>query len=213
MNTRWHRDDLAGRILDHAEQTGEKWDILSLPCFAEDGDQMGRSLGEVLWPQRWPAETMRRVQETKTPYWWGAMYQQRPGQYGEAAWPDEWFSDIWADRWPEKWKARAIAIDPSKGKDAQRGDYTGMVFVGLADGLIWVDANIQRMPPPQIVETGLDWWEARKPDIFGVEANQFQELLAADFQRRALQRGDFDFAVMPIENTINKQLRIIVDTN
>jgi hypothetical protein len=43
--TRWHCDDLAGRLL---EQPG--WTVLRLPALAEEGDPLGREPGAALWP-------------------------------------------------------------------------------------------------------------------------------------------------------------------
>jgi predicted phage terminase large subunit-like protein len=44
--TRWHCDDLAGRLI---EQGG--WDVLRLPALAEEGDPLGRAVGRALWPE------------------------------------------------------------------------------------------------------------------------------------------------------------------
>jgi hypothetical protein len=45
ISTRWHEDDLAGRLL--RESGGEGWDVLSLPAIAES-DQSFRLAGEAL---------------------------------------------------------------------------------------------------------------------------------------------------------------------
>src|SRR5690348_3861723 len=51
--TRWHEDDLAGRLLGEMEQGGEHWEVLRLPAIAEEEDDaLGRHPGEALWPQR-----------------------------------------------------------------------------------------------------------------------------------------------------------------
>jgi len=44
--TRWHCDDLAGRLI---EQGG--WEVLRLPALAEEGDPLQREVGEALWPE------------------------------------------------------------------------------------------------------------------------------------------------------------------
>jgi len=197
--TRWHEDDLGGRLLRKAP---DEWHVLPMPALAEEGDILGRKLGDALWPGLWPAERLLREKKSRTPYWWAAMYQQQPGVYGEACWPDEYFEGIWADEaeWPEKFRASAIAIDPSKGKDTKKSDFTATVFVGVARGKLWVDARLKRLAPPQIVEEGLDWWAEKQPSYFGVEINAFQELLGNDFMRRAAERGYLSFEVTPIEN-------------
>ncbi|MGE5551504.1 MAG: phage terminase large subunit [Bacteroidota bacterium] len=77
--TRWHEDDLVGRLLKQQELGGEKWTVLKLPALAEEGDPLGRVPGEPLWPERgytreWYEETKRGM----APLQWAAMYQQRP---------------------------------------------------------------------------------------------------------------------------------------
>jgi len=42
IQTRWHEDDLAGRILSEMERGGEQWDIVSLSAEAEADDLLGR---------------------------------------------------------------------------------------------------------------------------------------------------------------------------
>jgi len=74
--TRWHEDDLAGRLL---EQEGNQWTVLRLPCEAEDKDPLGRSYGEPLWPQygfdqAWMDKRKKEV-GSRT---WASLYQQRP---------------------------------------------------------------------------------------------------------------------------------------
>src|SRR5215831_4776274 len=42
IQTRWHEDDLAGRLLQDMQKGGDRWDVLSLPAIATDGDALGR---------------------------------------------------------------------------------------------------------------------------------------------------------------------------
>lgn len=80
--TRWHEDDLAGRLLLEAEQGGEKWETLVLPAIAEEGDPLGRAPGEALWPERFPIDELRGISRTLGSYMWSALYQQRPQPAG-----------------------------------------------------------------------------------------------------------------------------------
>jgi predicted phage terminase large subunit-like protein len=90
--TRWHEDDLAGRLLLDEMDDGDQWDILCLPGFAEEapvatypggrrvlgGDALGRPVGEPLWPDMFDAEALERTRKAMGNYWFSAMYQQRP---------------------------------------------------------------------------------------------------------------------------------------
>lgn len=48
IQTRWHADDLAGRLLrEHAD---ENWEVIDMPTIAEVDDEF-RKAGEALWPK------------------------------------------------------------------------------------------------------------------------------------------------------------------
>jgi predicted phage terminase large subunit-like protein len=98
--------------------------------------------------------------------------------------------------------ASALALDPSKGKDSSRGDYSAFVFVALSeDGTFYVDAHLERLPTSALVAKGVELYRKYQPNIFCVEANQFQELLCDEFERQLVR-------VYPLENKLNKTIRI-----
>lgn len=206
MMTRWHPDDLAGRIL--SEQPGE-WDVISLPAIAKQDDPLGRQPGEALWPERWPRKDLHKKQQGMDAYWWNALYDQQPSRHGRFEWPDDYFATIWAQRWPKQFDMRIIAVDPSKGKEAGKGDYSAIVFVGVVDGLLWVDADIKRRPVDQLVRDLLTWQQRYQALAIGVESNQFQELILPEISRVAAeQRQMMQPPLYAINNTVNKELRV-----
>lgn len=73
IQTRWHEDDLGGRIL---EREAEKWRVVKLPMLATRGDVLGRQFGERLWPE-WFTEEMISTARLDTRAW-NALYQQEP---------------------------------------------------------------------------------------------------------------------------------------
>jgi len=79
--TRWHEDDLAGRLL----AAGEGWRGLILPALAEDADDpLGRAPGGPLWPAQEDRAALDRRRATIGPRAWAALYQQRPRADAEA---------------------------------------------------------------------------------------------------------------------------------
>lgn len=77
--TRWHPDDLAGRLLKAQETGGDKWDVVELPALADSpNDALGRHEGDALWPARYPLPALRRIRDTLGPREWSALYQQKP---------------------------------------------------------------------------------------------------------------------------------------
>ncbi len=83
--TRWHEDDLGGRLL---ERERDKWRVVELAMEALPGDPLGRSVGDRLWPE-WFAEDQVETAKRDVRAW-NALYQQRPateeGDYFKAAW-------------------------------------------------------------------------------------------------------------------------------
>lgn len=73
--TRWHEDDLAGRLLQTA---AEEWKLLRLSALAEDHDPLGRSAGEALWPEWEDAAALHRKRLSVGERVWAALYQQSP---------------------------------------------------------------------------------------------------------------------------------------
>lgn len=79
--TRWHEDDLAGRLLQAAEEGGEQWKVVNLPAIAD---------GLALWPEWFPIEELEKIRNAIGPRKWLALYQQQPtaeeGEYFKAEW-------------------------------------------------------------------------------------------------------------------------------
>jgi predicted phage terminase large subunit-like protein len=71
--TRWHRDDLAARLM---AQDG--WRVLQLPALAEDGDFLGRRAGEALWPEWEGREALLAKQAAMGERAFAALFQQAP---------------------------------------------------------------------------------------------------------------------------------------
>ena len=208
MQTRWHDQDLIGKLMERGEQDPSLMPkLLDLPALAEtEDDALGREMGEALWPSQWPAEELHQVKKAKGPYWWNALYRQKPSQHESAEWPEEYFQDIWADRWPQKFEMSVVALDPSKG--TEKGDYSAITFIGLSGGLLWVDADIQRRPSPELVPALYQMQSRHDASAAVVEANSFQHLLLPEFVRYASEKGVLRCELVSMHNTEKKTVRI-----
>jgi predicted phage terminase large subunit-like protein len=80
--TRWHEDDLAGRLLALAKSdpSADQWTVLMLPAIAENErdplDQ--REPGQPLWPNKYNLERLKAMQASVGTRVWNALFQQRP---------------------------------------------------------------------------------------------------------------------------------------
>jgi len=209
VQTRWHRDDLAGRILREAKTNGQRWREIRLPALAEADDPLGREPGEALWPEVYTREHLLRVQSSRTNYYWRAMYQQDPLAEGSTEWADSYFGpEIWLEDWPREWICRVVALDPSKGSDARCGGYSAFVAALLGhDRTLYVDADLAIRNVSVIAETALEINQTFAPDAFAVETNQFQELLAIEIHRLAEERR-MRIPLWTLDNRVPKIIRI-----
>lgn len=98
--TRWHVDDLAGRLLERAssDPLADQWTVLSLPALAEEGepDPLGRQPGQALNPDRFNEAALASIQTTVGRREWLALYQQRPAPAEGAMFQRAWFNVIGA---------------------------------------------------------------------------------------------------------------------
>lgn len=87
--TRWHEDDLCGRLLNSEYAKPLPWNVINLPLEAEENDVLGRQPGEPLWPERYGydfIEVRKRYPED-----FNALYQGRPtAQEGNIFKRDTW---------------------------------------------------------------------------------------------------------------------------
>ncbi len=159
IQTRWHDDDLAARILGTqyksgsslVEVSGEVWDVLSLPALAEADDALGRAEGEPLWPEWFGKgyyDTERRIQ---TPRAWSALFQQRPtpetGDYFK--------------REMLRWYDRAPARDTLQ-------IYGASDYAVTADGGDWTVHAVIGVDPSDDIYV-LDWWRGQTDSDVWVE--------------------------------------------
>ena len=73
--SRWHQDDPAGRLID---QQASRWKILDLPAEAEEGDVLGREVGDPLWPELRNSAWLKEKREELGAYGFASLLQGRP---------------------------------------------------------------------------------------------------------------------------------------
>jgi predicted phage terminase large subunit-like protein len=98
VGTRWHKDDILGRLLSHEyEGDPDQWEVIKFPAIAEDRDVLGRAPGEpLLTPleDETPEEAVVRWEDKKRSvgsYTWNALYQQNPSDPKGAIFDADWW--------------------------------------------------------------------------------------------------------------------------
>lgn len=87
--TRWHEDDLAGRLL--ATEAAAEWAVINLPALAEANDPLGRDYGVALCPDRYDEAALLRIQRTMGSQRFWALYQGRPTARGGDVLKRQWW--------------------------------------------------------------------------------------------------------------------------
>ncbi len=144
--TRWHEDDLGGRIL---ERERDKWTVIELAMEALPNDPLGRKVGEMLWPEWFTADMIAAAKlDVRS---WNALYQQQPatedGDYFKREWLDNEYSAIPGGL--RKYIASDYAVTGGAGDYTEHGvfgvDSVGNHFVldwwyGQTESDVWIDS-------------------------------------------------------------------------
>lgn len=177
--TRWHVDDLPGRILEHAKSTGEEWEVVNLPAIAGPADPLGRAEGEALWPDRYPLERLEVIRATEGPYGWASLYQQEPvPRDGGAYWSPESITaaQARAPRAPggeltPDFRRKIVAVDPNTEGEA---DEAGVIVLGLdrTERVGVLEDRSGRVPPDEWGRRAVQAYHEHGCDAIVYEKNQ-----------------------------------------
>ncbi|MBB5277746.1 putative phage terminase large subunit-like protein [Rhizobium rosettiformans] len=135
--TRWHSDDLCGRIEDMNRQgKGLPWEIINLSAICEDPetDAMGRSHGEPLWPDFYTHDHLMNLKATLPPRDWNSLYMGKPVDEEGGVIIGEWLKTY--DMLPghNSRKRTVVSVD-SAIKANQRADFSAIgVWIEDFDG-------------------------------------------------------------------------------
>lgn len=202
INTRWHEDDLSGRLLAHEPH---RWLQIDLPAIADrPEDPIGRAIGDPLWPDQYDAAELSDIRESVGERVWYALYQQKPRPLEGGVWKWAWITGNRIK--PEAWRGidptRVVVAVDHAGGDSLRNDEVGLVCAAKdADGHMYVLDDRSR-------SMGADTWGTevcklaieRQADAILVEKN-FGGDMAAQVVRQAwtelTREGNTDGLLMP----------------
>lgn len=197
--TRWHSDDLGGRLLAHE---GDQWRVICLPALAEADDALGRAPGEALWPERFPAAVLAARREAMGAYAFAALYQQQPVARAGGLFRGAWIA---ASRVLEAPPLRrvVIAIDPAA---SAAGGESGIIAAGVSGGTpahayVLEDASL-RGTPDTWARAALALYHKYRAAALVVEVNQ-----GGDMATHTLHTIDPAARVVTVRAALGKRLR------
>jgi predicted phage terminase large subunit-like protein len=192
MHTRWHDDDLAGRIIRQLDAIGRPYRVLSLPAQAGLGDPLGRQMGDFLWDDDgygYGAQLRRRKEEVDTRTW-ASLYQQVPVPETGAYFEREWIK-------PSKGSPARETLNVYGASDyavtAGGGDYTVHIVVGLdPDGNMHVlDLWRKQADSGEWIAALCDLVKKWKPLTWAEETGQIRAALGPMIDAEARRTGAY----------------------
>jgi predicted phage terminase large subunit-like protein len=130
IQTRWHEDDLAGRILKLDEAGVEKWKVLRYPAICEE-DEEHRKIGDALHPDRYPITKLNAIKEVQSERIWHALYQQNPRPPSSNVIKEEWFKVKKKDEIPFFKELRFVRYWDLAVKAKKSNDDTASAMVAI----------------------------------------------------------------------------------
>lgn len=154
--TRWHEDDLAGRLINAMEsEEGDKWEIIRFPAIAEQ-DEIYRKSGEPLHPERFDIDRLEKIKTAVGSHTWNALYQQRPTALGGTLFKGQWFKSY---KLLPKIKRSIITVDTAQ-KTKEANDYSVFALWGEGvDGNAYlIDLLRGKWESPELIKHGRAFW-------------------------------------------------------
>lgn len=180
IQTRWHEDDLSGRLLEAEGSGGDQWHKLILPAIDDKG--------QALWPERYDLKALERIKAAislKGLRDWESLYQQNPTP-GEGT----FFQRAWFNRHTDPPAHRHIYITSDFAVSEGKGDFTehGVWAYGADDVLHQVDWWRGQTTADEWIERLIDLIAKWKPLCYFGEQGVIEKAVRPMLIRRMRER-------------------------
>lgn len=192
--TRWHSDDVIGRITDPENPhynaiEAKKWKIIRLPAIAEENDPLGRAEGEPLWPERFDLDFLQS-QQRLDPLGFAALYQQRPTVADGVLFRRENIQRYDITDLPDNLRFYCTSDHAVGTKQRNDPSCFGKAGVDKQDNLWLVDLFWKRVPTDQAVEAMLAMASGTNaPLIWWAERGHISQSIGPFLYKRMAEEG------------------------
>lgn len=204
--TRWHMDDLAGRIMANDKFDG-MWKLIKFPALA-DGIDVYREEGQALWPAHYDKEALDEIKTLVGPYDWSALYQGSPILNADQEFKTEWIRKITEEEVDKMNCRRFLTIDTAMSKKTQ-ADYCGFVDNRVNKENFWhLKAWRMKIGPEELIDTIFSLHESHPYEKIGIEKTAYTEGLKPFLDMEQRKRNKFLPIVELDHKQVNKEIRI-----
>lgn len=177
--TRWHEDDLVGRLTDptnpkyNAEEAAT-WKIINIPAIAGDDDVLGREPGAALWPERFGLDYLESFKR-RNPVGFSALYQQTPTPEDGDFFKADMITSYRQQDLPKNLRVYA-ASDHAVGTK-QTNDPSCLLIVGVDEfSNIWLlDCWWKRAKSDVVVDAMIELMKRWKPLVWWAESGHISK--------------------------------------
>lgn len=206
VQTRWHADDLTGRLVrDMTQNEGsDQYEVVELPAIIETKKDDGTVTERALWPEFFDLAALKRTKASMPVFQWNAQYQQNPTGEEAAIIKREWWR-LWPDDTLPHVEYVIMALDAA-AEATNRADFTSLTTWGVffneeegAHQIILLNAIKRRMEFPELKSLASEEYKDWDPDAFIVEKKSSGTALYQEMRRAGLMVQEYT----PVRGTAN----------
>lgn len=204
--TRWHLDDLAGKILQNTE-LASRTKVIAFPAIAEEDEQY-RKKGEALWPSRYSLKEMESTKRSIGISNFASLYQQNPILSENQEFKHNWITEI---EWEEVVNIPTrnfMTVDTAISKKAS-ADFTGITcnFVDK-DNKWYIKTYKKKIDPKELIDLLFTLNDADGYEVIGIEKTIYLDAIKPFLDDEMRKRNKFLNVVPLTHNQIAKETRI-----
>jgi len=195
IQTRWHLDDLTGRVTRDMTQNelADSYEVVEFPAIleTEDPEKPTNFIEKPLWPEFFNLDALYRTKASMPLFQWNAQYQQTPTAEEAALVKREWWNE-WEEEQPPTCEYLIMSLDAAAEKH-NRADYTALTVWGVFFNneedryeLILLNSIKQRMEFPELKQLSYEQYLEWEPDSFIVEKKGSGTPLYQELRRMGL---------------------------
>ncbi len=193
IQTRWHMDDLTGRVTKDMGQNelADQYEVVEFPAILDLLSNKGKEIQKPLWPEFFNLDALLRTKASMPAFQWNAQYQQEPTAEEASIVKREWWQ-MWGEDDPPPCEYIIMSLDAAAEKH-NRADYTALTTWGVflneeteAYNIILLNSIKRRMEFPELKELAMEEYSSWEPDSFIVEKKSSGTALYQEMRRMGL---------------------------
>ena len=208
VQTRWHLDDLTGRVVRDMAQNelADKYEVVEFPAILEVESEVPdpknrlltihKTIEKPLWPEFFDIDALYRTKASMPVFQWNAQYQQKPTAEEAAMVKREWWME-WPHEDPPSCEYIIMTLDAAAEKN-NRADYTALTTWGVffheeenCYCIILLNSIKRRLEFPELKELAWEQYNEWEPDAFIVEKKSSGTPLYQEMRRSGLMVQEY----------------------